>query len=285
MPTVNRQAIANAEQVQGRNNLALISKAFRTSVSAQTVTQWTATGIPGTGVNTGGVAYTGAQLTSATTGALAFGDAPASHKRFLRSIQLCTNATTDGVITVLDRLVQFPGIDHATIGTTGIVYDPGLPRYTTGAGVMAFLEVTTGLNAVAHTISISYTNQAGTSGRTSVAITPTASAGADRVPHLPIYLPFQSGDTGIKNVASVTIASAGAPTGTSCLVLAKPICHIHIAGDRNALEKGSSDFLNLNFDLPEIQNGAALMMLFTAQTSIANPAFRGHAKSFVVQTS
>lgn len=57
-----------------------------------------------------------------------------------------------------------------------------LTRYTTGAGLRAYLVVQTTTGATAHNIAISYTNQAGTAGKTlPVTVAGTASA---IVPHI-----------------------------------------------------------------------------------------------------
>lgn len=284
MPVVNRRTIANSDMVQGRRNVYTFSKTFNSTAANSIYTQWTASGIPVAGVNTGGVAYTGAQCTSSTTGAIFFGSAPTSHKRFLRLVRSVNSVGANGTLLVLDRLVQFPGINHATLGTTALT-DPGLPRYTTGAGVMAFLEVTTGLNAVAHTVQLTYTDQGGTGGNVTTAMTPIASSAADRVPFASAYFSLASGDTGIRSLTNVIVASAGAPTGTSCLVLAKPICEIPLSGITNSVMRGEVELLDRELDLPQIEDGACLMFLLVTQSVLSAPQVRGIVKSSVVKTS
>ena len=284
MPTFDRQTLANAEQTQNRRNVYTFSKNFNSTVTNGAVTQWTSTGIPGAGVNTGGVAYTGAQCLSTTAGAVYFDAAPTNHKRFLRAVTALNSAGFNGTLIVLDRLVQFPGVNHATIGTTGIVYDPGLPRYTTGVGVMAFLEVTTGLNAVAHTVQLTYTDQGGNSSTTS-AMTPIASSTATRIPFASLYFSLGTGDTGVRGVTNVIVASGGAPTGTSCLVLAKPICEVPIVGLSGSATAGRVDLLDKEMDLPQIEDGACLMFITIASGVFSAPDVRGTLRSFLAKTS
>lgn len=96
------------------------------------------------------------------------------------------------------------GVNTTSAQTTNLP-TPALPRYTTGEGVYAFVEPNTSLGTTAVEIAISYTNQSGTSGRTSPSV-PIAGTGFTSS-NFPI--PLADGDTGVRSVESVTI------TGTS----------------------------------------------------------------------
>jgi hypothetical protein len=286
MPTIDRQAIANAEQTQNRKQIMVINKDAAFTTASNTVsTFWDSTGLPGGAGAYTGVAYTGYQITATSAGAAFFQNAPTNHKNFLRKAKLNVGPVP-GTLIILDRLLYFPGIDHATLGTTAMVYSPGLPRYTTGDGVMAFLEVTTALNAVAHTVAINYTDSAGNPGNSTSAITPIASSAQRRVPYTGIYFPLATGDKGIRDVASVTVASGGAPTGTSALVLAKPLAEIPLRklGD-SGFFRGETRLLEEEIDLPYLENGACLMFLICNGISVASPILWGTLEAFTGKTA
>ena len=83
------------------------------------------------------------------------------------------------------------------------------------------LTIYTQIGTTAVTVTASYTNSAGTSGRTTqaVVIGGTAYREAGRV----ILLPLQSGDTGARAVASVTISATTGTAGAFGVTLVKVI--------------------------------------------------------------
>ena len=273
MAYIDRDAIINALTVSDYGQRRIFSKAMPTNSVANTYsTLWDSDGIPVAGTYAG-VAYAANQITSSTTGAFSFTNATSPRRLFmLGADSFSPTAVSAGSIIILDRLLQVDGINHATIGTTAFTGTTTLPRYTTGAGVMAFLEVTTGLNAVAHTVQLTYTNQAGTGSRTTTAITPIASSAARRVPYAPLYFPLQSGDTGIRSITNVIVASGGAPTGTSSLVLAKPICAISMY---DIAVKGFWEALSSEVDLPQLPDNHCLMFLVCSQGAATTPKYLG----------
>lgn len=108
----------------------------------------------------------------------------------------------------------------ATVQTTGLP-TAALPRYTSGEGVMAGLLIYTTIGATATTVTINYTNQAGTSGRVSLA---TLIGGTTANPPgtlLPI--PLANGDTGVRSVQSVTLLATTGTAGNMGVVLYKPL--------------------------------------------------------------
>lgn len=130
-----------------------------------------------------------------------------------------------GGIIVLDLLNVNGGL-NATLTTTQTTNLPtaALTRYTSGEGVMAAIVVYVILGTTATTFTISYTNQAGTSGRTSTAQT-IGSAGFREIGmFLPI--PLQEGDTGIRSVDSVTLAGTTGQAGNFGVCLYKPLAMI-----------------------------------------------------------
>lgn len=127
-----------------------------------------------------------------------------------------------GCWMIVDMLNLSGGLD-ATLTTAQTTNLPtaALTRYTSGEGVMAAIYVNASIGATATTVTASYTNTAGTSGRTTTAtlIGSTAANGTGVV----ITLPLQAGDTGVKSVESVTLAATTGTAGNIGVLLFKPI--------------------------------------------------------------
>lgn len=127
---------------------------------------------------------------------------------------------------LIDRLVHQGGL-VGNLNTTQTTNLPttALTRYTSGAGVMMALEGFTSWGSTATVISVSYTNQAGTSGRTGTLGT---IAGAGTAVSAKAFLPIglQAGDSGVRSVESVTLSVSTGTAGNAGIVLYKPIAYI-----------------------------------------------------------
>jgi hypothetical protein len=124
---------------------------------------------------------------------------------------------------LVDRLSHQGGLSY-TLTTTQTTNLPtaALTRYTDGSGVMIGITTYGALNAgfTGGTVTMSYTNQSGTSGRTAVAT--TMPAGNARAIGTFGIISLQSGDTGVRSVESVT-SSITATSGTFGVCLFKPL--------------------------------------------------------------
>lgn len=172
-----------------------------------------------------------------------------------------------GVLQLVDLQGYWPGISTNSAVAQNLVGTPTL-RYANGAGCRLYFVITTGSGATAHNISLSYTNQAGTSGRAlPVTVSMTASAITPHIAHSGTaannygpFLPLAGGDTGVQNVASVTFSAAsGAGAGALCLarpLLTLPLTTVSVAAER--------DLLNQLPSLPRIIDGACLVWLYFA---------------------
>lgn len=130
---------------------------------------------------------------------------------------------------VMDYLLYYPFMDMGTNDEQFMTNSVTLPRWTDGRGVQVVAVMTNPQVTGGATFRINYTNSAGVSGRispdvtcnTATAIGSVISAGAaGTVPSL-LYLPLQSGDTGVRSIESFTMVS-GSDVGLICLVLVKP---------------------------------------------------------------
>ena len=172
---------------------------------------------------------------SSTVGAIAFNNAGGSLKNWLLRFGIERSNSTilgGGTLLLVDRLAHIKvDINTATAAVSPAL--DGTARLGAGEGAMIIADVVTSLSAGSNQITLGYTNQAGTAGRSTV-LTTAASRVAFGVAQAagPIYLPLQSGDTGVRSIENWTLTS-GTATGTIVLTLAKPIAMISggIVGD------------------------------------------------------
>lgn len=189
---------------------------------------WTLFSAPGNGVQpptTPGVIYTNA------VGSLRYPDTSGVHK-FLLALNAACNDNTS--VLFYDRLAAV-SIDATAVGDK-IVNSIALPRYASGAGVIAFLELTTATSVTSVTLSMSsYTNEAGVAGR----FGPSAPAIASPQNRDVYFLPVQEGDQGIRSVETINVSAATATALVVNVVLAKvlfgAVIPTNIAVDKNLL--------------------------------------------------
>ena len=193
--------------------------------------------------------------------------------KHLLNMNAWTTAATGvpGTLTLVDMQGYYPGLTNNSAVAQTLVGTPTL-RYTNGAGVRAYMVQTATGGAGAQNFNMSYTNQAGTAGRTMpVTVACTASSVASRINHSGAaannygpFLPFASGDTGIRSIQTVTLSAA--TTGTFAMVLARPLASITLSVLGLMTEK---DLLNQIPSLPEIKDGACLVWIWSAGAATA----------------
>jgi hypothetical protein len=123
-------------------------------------------------------------------------------------------------------LLNISGNMNATLATPQTTGLPtaALTRYTSGEGVMAGIVIFTQIGNTITTVTVSYTNQAGTSGRTSTATSFGQTAFRENNIFIPI--PLQAGDTGVRSIESVTLAASTGTAGNFGVCLYKPLAMI-----------------------------------------------------------
>ena len=201
------------------------------------------------------------------------GNVSPATKHILSSSCISSSGTgVPGVLMLVDLQGYWPGISVNSASAQTLTGTPTL-RYANGVGVKPFFVITTASGATAHNISLSYTNQAGTTGRSlPVTVGMTASAIPSHIAHSGSggsnygpFLPLANGDTGVQNVASVTFSAAsGAGAGALCLarpLLTIPLTTLNVLSER--------DYLNQLPSLPKVVDGACLVWLYTTGASAA----------------
>lgn len=173
-------------------------------------------------------------------------------------------AGSGGVLVLYDRL-QHIGSMSGTV-TTAQPVAGSLTRYTTGDGVEAFIEIYSAIGATPTTVTGSYTDQAGNTGHAfqSVAIGGAGLQEAQRI----IPLQIASGDTGVRVVASVTLAGTTGTPGNFGVTLARRIAEIPLGSPEVGTDRSfSSGYPNY----AEIIAGASLFLMFATSTQTLVP--------------
>lgn len=194
-------------------------------------------------------------------------------KHLLNMAAWTTSATgVPATLQLVDMQGYWPGISLNLATAQTLTGTPTL-RYANGAGLRLFLANIVASGATAHNLSVSYTNHAGTTGRTlPVIVAGTASAIPAHILHSGTaannygpFLPLAAGDSGIQNAASVTL-SAASGAGTAALVLVRPLAQITLSVAGLMTEK---DLLNQIPSLPRIIDGACLTWIYGAGAATA----------------
>jgi hypothetical protein len=184
-----------------------------------------------------------------------------------------------GQLMLVDLQGYWPGIALNSAVAQTLTGTPSL-RYANGAGCRLFTVITTASGATAQTLSLSYSNTVPASGRTlPVTVAMTASGIVGHISHSGTaannygpFLPLASGDTGVSNVASVTMSAANT-AGAMALCLAKPLLTLPLTTASVAAER---DLLNQLPSLPRVMDGACLTWLyFAGAATAANTNFYG----------
>lgn len=125
-------------------------------------------------------------------------------------------------LTVIDLLNHSGGL-NATVTTEQTTNLPtaALTRHTSGEGVMAALICYAQNGATATTVTVRYTNQAGTPNRVSTAT--TFGGSGHRETNRLILIPLQDNDTGVRSVEGVTFAASTGSNANVGVVLFKPL--------------------------------------------------------------
>ena len=148
----------------------------------------------------------------------------AGKKLCILGARLSSTGSGGAAFMVCDLLNASGGLD-ATLGTAQTTNLPtaALSRYTSGVGVCAAIINWVATGTTATTLTASYTNSSGTSGR----ITPSVNFGGAAAANAAgsVYpLPWQNGDQGVRSVESITLAGTTGSVGNFGVILYKPLC-------------------------------------------------------------
>ena len=174
-----------------------------------------------------------------------------------------------------DYLLYYPLIDMDNTDPQDFTNVNTILRYTNGEGVKAFL-VATNPFVGSQLFQITYTNQAGTSGRLSEWVTANATGNIGTFVNSGIgaalrgpFIQLQVGDRGIRSVERIQFL--GPNGGLGALVLVKPLATIAAT---DVLCVSETDFLIDSPSLPKIYDGAFLgLICYPYGSAAAQPIF------------
>lgn len=133
-----------------------------------------------------------------------------------------TSGTAGVTLVAVDLLNVSGGLSGiVTTEQTTNLPTAALTRHTTGEGVMIGLLIYTAPGTTATTVTVRYTNQAGTANQVSPA---TAFGGTGfRDSGRVILIPLAAGDTGVRSVEGVTVLATTGTAGNFGVCLFKPL--------------------------------------------------------------
>lgn len=208
--------------------------------------------------------------TNATAGSLGQENAGAGLIKSI--IGARANANGAGTYIVVDRLSHQGGLSGTVVGAqTTNLPTAALTRYTSGEGVMIGLTIYTAIGTTATTVSVSYTNQAGTAGRVSP-LTAIGATGWREVSRC-VFIPLQTGDTGVRSVQSVSLTGTTGTAGAFGVVLFKPLYAILIDAAHGVMSSGGFFTGVCQGGIPQVVDNACLTYVFIGAT--ANPQMNG----------
>ena len=184
---------------------------------------WTYDGSPSAGV----APTTVAVPTRATAGALKQANPGGGRTKLLTGWG--ASPEVGGALLLYDRLLHIGSLSGTV--TTAQTVAGSLNRYTSATesiGNMILVEIYSAIGATATTITASYSNEGGTSGRTTTAI---AFGGTNNREQTRCFLlPLQSGDEGVTAVASVTVLATTGTAGNFGVTLYRQIAVFRLDG-------------------------------------------------------
>ena len=178
---------------------------------------------------------------------------PATGKKLYLASMKALNANTPATFMLYDRLGDISGLSGA-VATSQTCNVTAGTRYPDAIGNEIWVEIFTTIGTTATTITASYTNQDGVSGRTTQPVAIGGSSGALRSKISASPLPLQAGDKGVVSIQSISLAASTGTAGDIGVTLARPIGETQTGGTL----PGVTSFIASQPSLPEIKPDAAL---------------------------
>lgn len=240
--------------VNGLGNSAqafVINKAsMATQITGGFSSLWRATGIPAQGAIPAAAAICNKSL----LGAMGFNNPTAGLASYLGWMKILnSNANMD--VNFADRLAHMGGLNGtlATAQTVNVaVTDSSLTSRrgaTDYSDVRWFLEWYTATGSTAVTATISYTNQNGTSGKTTTVSVPASTAASRMLPIIPL-----AGDW-IQSVQSVTLSATTGTAGSFGVTALRPLTGVSLLAANAPV---TADWAALGF--PKVEDDACLFI-------------------------
>lgn len=233
-------------------------------VAGRPYSLWRYDGYPAAGA----APTTWANPTSATGGAIPFTNSAGGAQKWLT--QLAATGLVAGTVLLYDRLGHNGNLSGTT--TAAQTFTGSITRNTGGVGNIAWYEIygntTSILGATGTTVTMSYTNEAGTASRTSAAV--VIGGTGFREGNQARLFPLQSGDKGIQSVENVDLVATTGTAGAFGVTIARPLATAVIS----AAGVGAwRDFTTGLPGIPEIEDDACLALLWFPSLATAPEVF------------
>lgn len=175
-------------------------------------------GVPGAMLTPDAASGGGTSYTGSAAGGLPFTEPSVGQTTYL--LAMTASTTVAGTLYMTDRLWACRGLSTTAGATTTVSGMSSITRYSGGVGAEIWYWCITAPSAGGSgTMTVSYTNSAGVSGRT---CTITLGAGSPPPTAGQCYPgSLQAGDTGVQSIQSVTNTSTSFTGGSHGLVVAK----------------------------------------------------------------
>jgi hypothetical protein len=214
---------------------------------------WTYDGMP----SGGAVPTVGAIPDRTTQGAIPF--TAATGGRDLHLIGASITPVTAGVYLLYDRLFHIGGLSGTSTSDQTVQDSPASPaltRNTGGEGNIAWYEIYGIIGTTTRTLTMTYTNQAGTGSQTStINIGATGFREVTRAQRIPLA----AGDTGIQAIEKIALSGTTGTLGNFGITIAQPLAWIPVGVAGTA---GWRDYSTGLPGIPVIDPDACLALMF-----------------------
>jgi hypothetical protein len=229
-------------------------------IAGRSASMWTYDGMPA-----GGAVPTSGEIPDrTTTGAIPFTAPGGSRDKHL--IGASVAPIVAGIYMLYDRLFHIGGLSGTSTADQtiqGSPASPALTRNTGGAGNIAFYEIYSILGSTSTTLTMTYTNQAGTGSRTStIFIGGTAAREVTRMQRIPLA----AGDSGIQAIEKVKLTATTGGAGNFGITIAQPLAWIPVGA---AGTMGWRDYTTGLPGIPVINPDACLSLMFIPASATA----------------
>lgn len=230
-----------------------------TLVAGRPASLWSLAGSPGAGAfdNT----LNGVTLTGPVNGQIPRTN-PSGGNAYLA--RLTAGATQAGVLMVLDRIWHNGGIT-ITSNALQAIASPAWPTRSAdgtanGDGVLLAVEVSAATGAGTPTLTLGYTNSAGTAGRSATNVIATVASSAIGATY---FIGLQDGDTGVRSVEGYT-QSATWTSGTVNVVAYRVLAVLPVP-----IANGHNEADAVTLGMPRIYDGTVPWLVFIPNTTTA----------------
>lgn len=233
-----------------------------TTVAAQWHTLLDRSGNPGAGSLAVGNTANGVVPTDATTGFPLLNAFGGGNTGYLTGINFSNTIACR--MHLYDRLFHAGSVSMTSLATTTLSSQPSYTSRLPSGGTdytstEIWLEINAAVSATATTVAVTYTNQDGTTGRTTGASSSLSGFITGRL----VMLPLQAGDKGVQKIESVIIGGTVATTGSVNVIVARPL-----VTSMRVPVVGAGDVFGLDrTGMPQVWTDSALWPIIAADST------------------